>query len=61
LIRSIGTLNCFTFVTRGSGYIFSPKYLHVDELVIFYEHHGATDDENRWEMHLRVFPWYTMK
>jgi len=30
------------FATRGSGYIFSPKYLHVDGLVIFSEHHGVT-------------------
>jgi hypothetical protein len=41
-IRSIGTLNCFTFATRGSGYIFSPNYLHMGGLVIFDEHHGAT-------------------
>jgi hypothetical protein len=39
-IRSFGALNCYTFATRGSGYVFGPKYLHMDGLVIFDENHG---------------------
>jgi hypothetical protein len=29
-------------VCKTWNYIFSPKYLHVDGLVIFDEHHGVT-------------------